>query len=176
MISHQILSRALLDYNKTIIRGGRGDKMKEVTRQIAEAVPTNYHTSYVKMQGHDKQKKGSFWGGYGSSELGEVPVLSCKKPRYGKGNHFIKGPIDLRWIQTASQNGTAELALFIWYKRGILGAKASIQIRPKDCSAFGLGDRRRQRQLDRLVEAGLVLANKGAGRCPVVKVIDLPCC
>ena len=90
MISHQILYRALLDYNKTIIRGGRGDKMKEVTRQIAEAIPTKYHTSYVKMQGHDKQKKGSFWGGYGSSELGEVPVLSCKKPRYGKGNHFIK--------------------------------------------------------------------------------------
>ena len=119
MISHQILSRALLDYHKTIIRGGRGDKMKEVTRQIAEAVPTKYHTSYVKMQGHDKQKKGSFWGGYGSSELGEVPVLSCKKPRYGKGNHFIKGPIDLRWIQIASQKGAAELALFIFYTREI---------------------------------------------------------
>jgi len=97
-----------------------------------------------------------------------------RKPKYGRKNPFIKGPLDLEWMQMACQKGAAELALFIRYKTGILGTNAAIDIRPKECSKFGLGERKRQRQLDSLVESGLVKADRGPGRCPVVRVIEIP--
>ena len=95
-----------------------------------------------------------------------------RKPKYGQKNPFIKGPLDLEWMQMACRHCAAELALFIQYKRGILGPNAMIQIRPKECRDFGLGERRRERQLGRLIEAGLIKADKGPGKCPVVKVIE----
>lgn len=86
---------------------------------------------------------------------------------------FIKGPIDLEWMQGACKANAAPMALYLQYKQGILGEGARIQIRPSECREFGMSDRARQRQIDSLAAAGLIVADKGNGRCPVVQVIDL---
>ena len=65
----------------------------------------------------------------------------------------------------------AELGLYLMYKTGILGSKASIQVRPCECRELGLTDRERQRQVVRLENAGLITADKGKGRCPTVILI-----
>ena len=172
MISHQINHRLLLDYNKTIIRGGRVDKMQEVTRQNAGGYPTKCSRLPDKMQEVEKVDTTHLKQANTSSEANQMQ--SFRKPKYGQKNPFIKGPIDLEWMQMACQKGAAELALFIRYKTGILGTNAAINIRPKECSKFGLGERKRQRQLDSLVESGLIKADRGPGRCPVVRVIEIP--
>ena len=86
---------------------------------------------------------------------------------------FIKGPIDYEWIAKACKAGAAELGLYLMYKIGILGSKASVQVRPSECRELGLADRARRRQVERLENAGLITADKGKGRCPFVVVKHL---
>ena len=84
---------------------------------------------------------------------------------------FIKGPIDYEWIAKACKAGAAELGLYLMYKIGILGSKASVQVRPSECRELGLADRARRRQVERLENAGLITADKGNGRCPIVQIV-----
>ena len=98
----------------------------------------------------------------------EQENVSPKTNRSNRPRKFIKGPIDYEWIAEACRVGAAELGLYLMYKIGILGSKASIQVRPCECREFGLTDRERQRQVVRLEKAGLILVTRKAGCCPVV--------
>ncbi|MDA7665685.1 hypothetical protein OAH46_02965 [Verrucomicrobia bacterium] len=95
------------------------------------------------------------------------PPKNCRRSR-----PFIKGPIDLGWVQQACKSNAAEMAFYLHYKLGILGKGASVQIRPSECRAFGISDKARQRQIDSLEKADLIVADRGNGRCPVVIVIE----
>ena len=97
------------------------------------------------------------------------PPKNCRRSR-----PFIKGPIDLGWVQQACKSNAAEMAFYLHYKLGILGKDASVQIRPSECREFGMSDKARQRQIDSLEKAGLIAADRGKGRCPVVTVIEKP--
>ena len=127
-----------------------------------------------------ERQKGRGLGGFVVSDfiLEEPKPMVCHSPRIAEKTQaqdvpkpFIKGPIDLKWVQQACQSSAAELAWYLHYKSGILGATACIQIRPSECSKFGLGDKARQRQVDRLENAGLIIADKGNGRCPIVQIV-----
>jgi hypothetical protein len=85
----------------------------------------------------------------------------------------VFGPEGQLVFAAACMAGAAELGLYLMYKIGILGSKASIQVRPSECREFGLADRARQRQVVRLENAGLITADKVIGRCPVVVVIPI---
>ena len=98
-----------------------------------------------------------------------VPELQPKNCR--RSRPFIKGPIDLGWVQQACKSNAAEMAFYLHYKLGILGKDAKVQIRPTECEKFGLGSKARQRQIDRLAKSGLIKADKGNGRCPIVEII-----
>jgi len=126
------------------------------------------------------RQKGRGFGGFVVSDfileeaqpmIGNSPQVAEKTPAQNAAKPFIKGPIDLEWVQRACQSNAAELAWYLHYKSGILGATACIQIRPSECSKFGLGDKARQRQVDRLENAGLITADKGNGRCPIVQIV-----
>ena len=99
-----------------------------------------------------------------------VPELQLKNCR--RSRPFVKGPIDLEWVQQACKSNGAEMAFYLHYKLGILGKDASVQIRPSECRDFGMSDKARQRQIDSLEKAGLIVADRGNGRCPVVIVIE----
>jgi hypothetical protein len=120
------------------------------------------------------------FGGHRLSEFGSEhnptiterkPNAACSTRKRDKTFRFIKGPIDLVWISKACRVKASELALYLHYKAGILGVTAIIQIRPSECLEFGLSDRLRQRQVDRLSDAGLITAEKGNGKCPRVKLV-----
>ena len=126
------------------------------------------------------RQKGRGFGGFGVSDfiseepepmVNHSPQVVEKSPARNATKPFIKGPIDLKWVQQACQSNASELAWYLHYKSGILGATACIQIRPSECSKFGLGDKARQRQVARLENAGLITADKGNGRCPIVKIV-----
>ncbi len=84
---------------------------------------------------------------------------------------FIKGPIDLEWVQRACHSNAAELAWYLHYKAGILGVTACIQVRQSECSKCGVGEKARQRQVERLENAGLIIPDKGNGRCPIFQIV-----
>ena len=63
-------------------------------------------------------------------------------------------------------------AFYLHYKLGILGKGASVQIRPSEYRDFGMSDKARQRQIDSLEKAGLIVAERGNGRCPLVQIVD----
>ena len=123
------------------------------------------------------RQKGGGFGGFGVNDfiLEEPQSITghshkvAEKTRATKP--FIKGPVDLEWVQRACHSNAAELAWYLHYKAGILGATACIQVRPSECSKFGLGDKARQRQVERLENAGLIIADKGNGRCPIVQIV-----
>ena len=131
-----------------------------------------------KMAEVKRQNEASF-GGHGLSEFVSKDDPSNKElkkssppstRKRGRTRPYIGGPVDLEWIQKACQAKGIELALYIHYKTGILGKGASVQIRPTECKEFGLNDKSRQRQVDRLASAGLITAQKGKGKCPVVRI------
>jgi hypothetical protein len=104
--------------------------------------------------------------------ISEHENLSTKTNRSNRPQKFIKGPIDYQWIAKACRVRAAELGIYLMYKIGILGSKASVQVRPSECRELGLTDRERQRQVLRLENAGLITADKGKGRCPTVTLIE----
>ena len=140
---------------------------------------TKRQRSSDKKAGVARQKGRGFGGFVVSDFISEEPQpMVCHSPQVAEKTPepnatkpFIKGPIDLGWVQLACQNNATELAWYLHYKSGILGAAACIQIRPSECSKFGLGDKARQRQVDRLENAGLITADKGNGRCPIVQIV-----
>ena len=103
--------------------------------------------------------------------ISEQENVSQKANRSNRPQKFIKGPIDYEWIAEACRVKAAELGLYLIYKIGILGPKAAVQVRPCECREFGLTDRERQRQVVRLENAGLITADKGKGRCPIVRIV-----
>ena len=122
-------------------------------------------------------------GGYGKFSLSgfemvesiqsdlEDPVKPSQPKNRNRSRPFIKGPIDLEWVQKACCVNASTLAFYLHYMRGMLGPDARIQVRPTDCRKFGIADKARQRQIDSLEKAGLIVADRGNGRCPRVQVI-----
>ena len=122
-------------------------------------------------------------GGYGKFSLSGFEMVESiqsdledsvepSQPKNRKRSRpFIKGPIDLEWVQQACRANAAALAFYILFMRGILGKGSKIQLRPCDCRKFGIGDKARQRQVDRLEKASLIVADRGIGRCALVKLI-----
>ena len=103
--------------------------------------------------------------------ISEQENVSQKANRSNRPQRFIKGQIGYEWIAEACRVRAAELGIYLMYKIGIFGSKASVQVRPSECRELGLTDRERQRQVVRLENAGLITADKGKGRCPIVKMV-----
>ncbi len=96
---------------------------------------------------------------------------------------FIRGPVPLRWLTTASalSRGAARLSVAIWYRLGVTGQNVDLTV-PQDTQYLVRIDRQLRKDcgLQRwhvsdgvrdLSNAGLVRVVKGGrGRCPVVEV------
>jgi hypothetical protein len=77
-------------------------------------------------------------------------------------------------MQRAAGVNAAEVALWLCYKEGFVGAGKWIHVRPRDLKRFGLTRKRRNRQINSLEEAGLIAVKRSAGRCPVIRSITAP--
>lgn len=93
-------------------------------------------------------------------------------PRPNKGEHFIKGPIPLKWIQLASQCGGrgTEVGLLLWYAAG-WQKKNPVKFTAAICQQLGVHPKTTKRVLTRMEEAGLIKAEFHRGRSPVVTLL-----
>ena len=91
------------------------------------------------------------------------------RPPQRRTQPFIKGPINLQWIQRAAGVNATEVALWLCYKEAFVGAGKWVRVRPYELDKFGLTRKRRNRQINSLEEAGLIAVKRSFGRCPVLK-------
>ena len=94
-----------------------------------------------------------------------------KRPPQRRIRPFIKGPIDLEWIQRSAGVNATEVALWLCYKEGFVGAGNWVHVRPYELNKYGLTRKRRNRQINSLEEAGLIAVKRGVGRCHSVRAL-----
>ena len=104
--------------------------------------------------------------------LEESFILGCLKeaPQKSQNDRYIGGRIPLWWIQKACIVGAEKLALYLMYIKGLTGW-SKIPLKSAELERFGLSPKTRRVQLTKLEEAGLVKAEKAAGKKPVVRLL-----
>ena len=95
-------------------------------------------------------------------------------PRPNKGEHFIKGPIPLDWIQVATQCGGrgTEVGLLLWYAAG-WQKKNPVKLTAAICAQLNVHPKTVKRVLVKMGTCGLVRAEFHRGRSPVVTLLRL---
>ena len=101
-----------------------------------------------------------------------APQSSVGQPDRRRTKPFIKGPIDLGWIQRAAQVNAAEVALWLCYKEGFKGTGNWFHLRPCELRKYGLTRKRRDRQIKSLEAAGLIAVRRKPGQCPNLRSIN----
>jgi hypothetical protein len=99
---------------------------------------------------------------------GDRPLITREHRKHSRP--FVKGPIPLHWIQLACRMNAAGLAVYVWWKIGLLGGGTKIALRPGELAKFGLGRYSIRRQYKALVSAKLVQTVKEKGKCKAVRV------
>ena len=95
------------------------------------------------------------------------------RPPQRRTRPFIKGPIDLEWIHRAAGINATEVALWLCYKEGFVGAGKWVHVRPRELNKYGLTRKRRNRQINSLEEARLIAVKRKPGQCPTVRSLRL---
>jgi hypothetical protein len=92
--------------------------------------------------------------------------------RLRKGEHFLKGPVPLRWLEAAARlpGRSLHAGLALWYIAG-LTRSPSVPLSNISGDKFGLDRNAKYRALGWLEKAGLVTVERKLGRAPVVTII-----
>ncbi|HBJ37959.1 MAG TPA: hypothetical protein DDZ51_25010 [Planctomycetaceae bacterium] len=104
----------------------------------------------------------------------KLPKAKLDLPRPDKGEHFIKGPIPLNWIQLATTCGGrgTEVGLLLWYAAG-WQKRNPVKLTATICKQLGVHPKTTKRVLIRMEEVGLIKAKFHRGRSPVVTLLRL---
>ena len=97
-----------------------------------------------------------------------------KKVRRIQGE-FLKGPIPLKWLSTASKLlGKASLAvgLAIWFEAG-RKCKEEVRLTTAVLERFGVNRKAKYRALESLEDAGLISVRREPRKNPVVTILAL---
>ena len=89
---------------------------------------------------------------------------------------FIWGPLPYAWFEAACLHGgkSANVALAIWYVRGVRRTKSDLPITPRQLAKFHVTSRRASNLLERFEKAGLISVERRSGRSPRVCILDVP--
>lgn len=95
-----------------------------------------------------------------------------KLPRHKSGDHFLKGPIPLVWLEAAARlpGKSLHAGIALWYAAGLTNC-ASVPLSNISGFRFGLDRNAKYRALGWLESAGLVTVERKLGRAPVVTIL-----
>lgn len=100
-----------------------------------------------------------------------------KAPRHKQGEYFLRGPIPLDWLATASvasgQGSALKVSLVIWYLSGLNQQAKTVKLKSSVLQNFGIGRHSAYRGLKTLETAGLVTVERHPGRTPIVTIMAL---
>ncbi len=105
------------------------------------------------------------------------PLVSTgKAPRHQPGEHFLRGPIPMKWLSAASsasgRGSGLKVALAIWYLSGLNGQSHTVKLQTAALRNLGVDRHAAYRGLKALEEAGLVRVQRHPGRTPVVTLLE----
>ena len=102
-----------------------------------------------------------------------VQVGKVRPPRHTSGEHFLKGPIPLAWLEVAAllPGKSLHAGVALWYAAG-RAKSASVPLSNIASQHFGLDRNAKYRALVWLEEAGLIAVERKLGRAPVVTLLD----
>ncbi len=99
-----------------------------------------------------------------------------RAPRHKQGEAFLRGPIPLSWLSTASnvsgQGSALKVALAIWYLSGLNQQNKTVKLQTSTLRLFGVERHSAYRGLKVLEHAGLIHVMRHPGRTPVVTLLE----
>jgi hypothetical protein len=92
------------------------------------------------------------------------------RPR--SGEHFLKGPVPLPWLELAAKlpGKSLHVGIAVWYAAGLTRSR-SVSLSNVAGDKFGLDRNAKYRALAWLEGAGLVRVERKLGRAPVVTIV-----
>ena len=98
--------------------------------------------------------------------------LAHRLSRPRRGEHFLKGPVPLPWIELAAKlpGKSLNAGVALWYLAG-LTRSASVPLSNLSGGKFGMDRNAKYRALAWLESAGLVKVERKLGRAPVVTIL-----
>lgn len=96
-----------------------------------------------------------------------------RPPRHTSGEHFLKGPIPLAWLEVAAglPGKSLHAGVALWYAAG-RAKSASVLLSNIAGLHFSLDRNAKYRALAWLEEAGLIAVERKLGRAPVVTLLN----
>lgn len=94
--------------------------------------------------------------------------------RLRKGEHFLKGPISLAWLQAAARlpGKSLHAGVALWYAAGLTRSQ-SVPLSNLSGGKFGLDRNAKYRALSWLERGGLIRVERKLGRAPIVTILTL---
>jgi hypothetical protein len=91
------------------------------------------------------------------------------------GEHFLKGPVPLTWLELAARlpGKSLHAGIALWYAAGLARSR-SVALSNVSGHRFGLDRNSKYRALDWLETAGLIAVERKLGQAPVVTILDAP--
>ena len=85
---------------------------------------------------------------------------------------FIKGPIPLKWILTASKlpGKSLEISMVLWFLKGVI-RNNTVKLSGKLVRSFGVSRSTLYRGLAEMEKAGLISIKRQIGRSPMVTIL-----
>lgn len=92
----------------------------------------------------------------------------------GRGQHFLKGPVPLPWLESAARlpGKSLHAGVALWYAAG-LARSSSVPLSNVAGDRFGLDRNAKYRALAWLEGAGLIQVERKLGRAPLVTILFL---
>ena len=100
---------------------------------------------------------------------------SAQPPRPRPGEHFLKGPVPMGWLQIAATQADQSMAvaIFIWYMAGVKRS-TEFALPTGKVGEYGVNRFKLYRDLAALEKAGLIAVERHSGRHPRVKLLPAP--
>ena len=114
----------------------------------------------------------SKYSGIKNHKFAKFQHIPLKKQTQYRLKRFLKGPIPLEWLTTASRlHGKAiNVSLALWYMKG-LTKNDTVSLSGTVLKDFGVSRQAMYRGLKKLELVGLVSVSRHIGRCPKVTIL-----
>jgi hypothetical protein len=99
-------------------------------------------------------------------------VLKQRPVRPRQGEHFLKGPVPLPWLEHAAKlpGKSLHVGIAVWYVAGLTRSRR-VTLSNIAGHRFGLDRNAKYRALEWLEGAGLVAVERKLGRAPIITIL-----
>ena len=102
----------------------------------------------------------------------DIRSKPIRPPRHKPGEHFLKGPVPLAWLEIAAKlpGKSLHAGVALWYTAGLTRSR-SVALSNIAGGKLGLDRNSKYRALHWLERAGLVAVERKLGRAPIVTIL-----